>query len=120
MAAIAVRTLDLDRLATELEARVDYGAWSARLASAVTAPLPTTATRGDDNGPTSVSTGGGLGVDTEPRRVSGRRRGSTAERVARVLARNPGARPAEVAARLGVSERTVQRYWPTSNGHGAA
>ena len=34
MAAIAVRTLDLDRLATELEARVDYDAWSARLVAA--------------------------------------------------------------------------------------
>jgi hypothetical protein len=37
MAEIAVRTLDLDRLATELEARVDYAGWADRLAPAVTA-----------------------------------------------------------------------------------
>lgn len=37
---------------------------------------------------------------------------STAKRVAQVLARKPDATPAEVAARLGVSERTAQRNWP--------
>ena len=40
MAEIAVRTLDLDRLAAELAARVDYGAWADRLAPAITAPAP--------------------------------------------------------------------------------
>jgi hypothetical protein len=40
MADIAVRTLDLDRLAAELAARVDYHAWADRLAPAITAPAP--------------------------------------------------------------------------------
>ena len=40
MAEVAVRTLDLDRLAAELAGRVDYGAWADRLAPAVTALSP--------------------------------------------------------------------------------
>jgi hypothetical protein len=39
MAEVAVRTLDLDRLAAELAGRVDYGAWADRLAPAITATL---------------------------------------------------------------------------------
>ena len=46
MAEVAVRTLDLDRLAAELAARVDYHAWADRLAPAITAPAPLSA--GDD------------------------------------------------------------------------
>jgi len=38
MADIAVRTLDLDQIATELETRVDYAAWADRLAPAITVP----------------------------------------------------------------------------------
>ncbi|MFF5293022.1 hypothetical protein [Paractinoplanes globisporus] len=38
MAAVAVKTLDLDRLAAELAARVDYDSWADRLAPAITAP----------------------------------------------------------------------------------
>ncbi len=37
---------------------------------------------------------------------------STADRVARALTKNPDATPAQIAARLNVSERTVQRYMP--------
>ncbi|MFG1609505.1 DUF2637 domain-containing protein [Actinoplanes sp. NPDC049265] len=37
---------------------------------------------------------------------------TTAERVARHLAKYPNATQEQVAARLKVSERTVQRYWP--------
>ncbi len=40
MADVAIRTLDLDRLAAELAARVDYHAWADRLAPAITAPAP--------------------------------------------------------------------------------
>ncbi|MGN9912722.1 hypothetical protein ACTMTJ_34825 [Phytohabitans sp. LJ34] len=40
MAEIAVRTLDLDRLAAGLADQIDYTAWTARLAPAITA-LPT-------------------------------------------------------------------------------
>jgi hypothetical protein len=41
-----------------------------------------------------------------------RRRPTAAERVARAVAKAPHASPAQIAARLRVSERTVQRYWP--------
>src|SRR5690554_6452555 len=40
------------------------------------------------------------------------RRASTRERVAAAAARMPGATAAQLASRLGVSERTVQRYLP--------
>jgi hypothetical protein len=114
MAEIAVHTLDLDRLAAELEARVEYAAWADRLALAITAPVPTSTA--DDGPDEPVSTANPSAVDTSHGQASTARRGSTAERVARVLARKPDARAVEVAARLGVSERTVQRNWPTRNG----
>jgi hypothetical protein len=38
IADIAVRTLDLDRIATELERQVDYAAWAERLAPAISVP----------------------------------------------------------------------------------
>lgn len=51
-----------------------------------------------------------------------RRRGATAERVARAVADSPHATTAELAAQLGVSARTVQRYkrelTATANGYG--
>ena len=112
MAEIAVRTLDLDRLAAELAERVNYGVWADRLAPAVTVPLSTAPADPDDSEASPVATTAVSGVDTADGRVSSRRGRSTAERVARALARKPDARAAEVAARLGVSERTVQRYWP--------
>ncbi|HZN20624.1 MAG TPA: hypothetical protein VFB84_20930 [Micromonosporaceae bacterium] len=41
-----------------------------------------------------------------------KRQPSAAERVARAAARSPQASPAQLAARLGLSERTVQRHMP--------
>jgi hypothetical protein len=49
MAEVAVRTLDLDRLAAELAARVDYHAWADRLAPAITAPAPLSADNDADS-----------------------------------------------------------------------
>jgi hypothetical protein len=40
MAEIAVRTLDHDRIAVELEAAADYAGWARRLAAAVSASPP--------------------------------------------------------------------------------
>lgn len=71
---------------------------------------------GDDNPDQAVATGPAPDGDVgrrRPRRGRGGR--STAERVAQVLARKPDATPAQVAARLGVSERTAQRNWPEQN-----
>lgn len=41
---------------------------------------------------------------------------TTPERVARALVKSPDATPAQIAARLNVSERAVQRYWPRPAG----
>lgn len=112
MADIAVRTLDLDRLAAELATRVDYHAWADRLAPAITAAPPTNHPGSDDSPASIMSTPAPDGVDTGIARTPTRRAQSTADRVAKILARKPDARAAEVAAKLGVSERTVQRYWP--------
>jgi len=130
MAEVAVRTLDLDRLAAELAGRVDYGGWADRLAPAVTAPvpappvtapLPTAADSrqlpagGGAASPAPVSPTGALSLSGG--RASAPRGRSTAERVARMLADSPEVTVAAVAATLGVSERTVRRYWSTPNGH---
>jgi hypothetical protein len=60
---------------------------------------PTTTVPGDRPAPATVA----------------RRRPTAALRVARAVAASPEATPAEIAARLKVSERTVQRYWPPAN-----
>ena len=115
MAEVTVRTLDLDRLAAELAGRVDYGAWADRLAPAITA-LPTAAGGGEDRSPGPVPAAGAPDAGTGGGRVPARRGPSTAARVAGVLADKPDVGAAEVAAELGVSERTVRRYWPAPNG----
>jgi hypothetical protein len=121
MAEVAVRTLDLDRLAAELAGRVDYGAWADRLAPAIAAPLPSavvtvpvTEPAGDD-GPVAPGASDAAGRG----RVPAPRGRSTAERVAAMMADQPEARVAEVASALGVSPRTVRRYWPAPNGRAA-
>jgi hypothetical protein len=114
MAQIAVTTLDLDRIAAGLTDRADYDQWADRLAPAVMAhPASTRPGAGDDNPQPDVSTNGGTADDKRPRPVTTRQGGSTAERVAKVLAKKPDATPVEVAAKLGISERTAQRNWPT-------
>jgi hypothetical protein len=52
-------------------------------------------------------------------RVPAPRGRTTADRVARLLADRPQAGVAEVAATLGVSERTVRRYWAAPDGNQA-
>jgi hypothetical protein len=76
LAEIAVRTLDLDRLASELADRVDYSAWADRLTPAITPPpSPTdTASRAEDSptppaAPSAVeetAEQGRIGPDTWP------------------------------------------------------
>ena len=128
MAEVAVRTLDLDRLAAELAGRVDYGVWADRLASAVTAPLPipevpappltavATPPVTDAAGERAPTAGSAPGSGTDHGRIPAPRGRSTADRVAGMLAERSDVGIAEVAATLGVSERTVRRYWPTPNG----
>ncbi|MEH1125034.1 hypothetical protein [Micromonospora sp. CPCC 206061] len=83
-------------------------AWAALRGTLPTSASPTPAAPASD-GP------------TPPQRPAAKRpasgtttaaKASTSERVARAVAKNPDASPAQIAARLKVSERTVQRYWP--------
>ncbi|MEU4239524.1 DUF2637 domain-containing protein [Actinoplanes sp. NPDC026619] len=52
-------------------------------------------------------------VPARPAKRPARPKVTTAERVARHLAKNPDATQEQVAARLKVTVRTVQRYWPS-------
>jgi hypothetical protein len=110
-ATIAVHTFDLDTIAARLAAEADYDGLTALLAKDMTPVLLTAsadavATRkaaikaakvasADDNGSARPSSG---------------RPGSAAERVAKTAAKMPTASPAQIAAKLGLSERTVQRH----------
>jgi hypothetical protein len=84
----------------------------------VTTQSRVSALPGDDNTDDTVSTANGNGhpgrVVKPASRAVDKSRASTAERVVKAVRRNPGTTPAAVAARLGVSERTVQRHWPLS------
>ncbi|WP_020522843.1 hypothetical protein [Catelliglobosispora koreensis] len=66
------------------------------LAPAVTAPKPS--------------------ADAKPKpRTATSKTATTADRVAKAVVKMPSATPAQVAAKLAVSERTVQRYWPKAS-----
>lgn len=70
---------------------------------------------------TASKPAGGKADSVAPSAASnGRRRPTAAERVSRAVARTPQASPAQIAARLRVSERTVQRYWPNPDSPPAA
>jgi hypothetical protein len=71
MAEIAVRTLDHDRIAVELEAAADYAGWARRLAAAVSAsPPPARSGHQPDTEPHSDLPEGDL-PDTGPRPDTG-------------------------------------------------
>jgi len=105
MAQIAVATLDLDRVAGELESRADYAGWADRLAPAVLADRPAPPAGRDTTSSTSPA---GSGVR---RRAAGGKRG-TAERVAAARQRHPEATKAELAKYAKVSLRTAIRHDP--------
>lgn len=66
---------------------------------------------------TSSGSPSGAGSSSSGRR---RQRPTAAQRVRRAVAEDPHASAAEVAARVGVSERTVQRYRPSAGGDTAS
>jgi hypothetical protein len=78
--------------------------------------MSTPPANGDDNPDDAVTTGPAPDGDAGRHRTRRGRGRSTAQRVAQVLAKRPDATPAQVAARLGVSERTAQRHWPDRTG----
>lgn len=59
---------------------------------------------------TNATNGVDASVATPPATRSGNGRVSTAERVAKAMTKTPDASAAQIAAKLGYSERTVQRY----------
>jgi hypothetical protein len=137
-ARIAVATFDLDTVAARLAAAADYDGLTALIAAdltphrltAITPTTPVTTEGRPDPGPALPQEAATGGVAQEPsavvaeaarpageanRRSSARapkRQPSAAERVARAAARSPHATPAQLAARLKLSERTVQRHLP--------
>lgn len=120
MADLAVACVDIDRLAADTADNFDYEGLSTRIATALSPrsggkvatkkPAPTRELKASDG------TGGEAkkpGPKPTPPRES--REPSTADRVATVLRRTPDKTPAEIAAKLKVSERTVQRYMPPAS-----
>jgi hypothetical protein len=123
MAEIAVRTLDHDRIAAELEARADYAGWAQRLTAAVSAP-PTTGLSGQAPDAEHAS----VHPSASGQRAPGRRRTrtpvsaadrrsrasrnahTTATRIADAMSRTPQPTQVAVARELGISDRTVRRH----------
>jgi hypothetical protein len=136
MAEIAVRTLNHDRIAEELEHRADYAGWARRLAAAVSAsPTPAGFESGPaiDAGPALPQVGSVPDADEERGESAGPARRRTVQstgsgdrgrartrrdghgqdiavRVAEAMSRSPQPTKAAVARELGVSERTVYRH----------
>lgn len=108
-ATIAVHTYDLDRIAARLAAEADYDGLTALVAADIT---PVLLTASADAAATRRIARKADGDDNSATAKPATRRQSTAERVAKTVAKTPTATTAQVAAKLGVSERTVQRHWP--------
>lgn len=120
MADLAEVSVDIDKLAVDIESRVDYAALSDRIAAKmnpVEQPKLTTrkpAVSRDLTGGDSAGDGDRKpGPKPSPQRP--RREPSTGDKIVAYLRRWPDKTPAEVAAKLGVSERTVQRHRPAAD-----
>ena len=123
MAEIAARTLDLDRIAAELESRADYAGWADRLAPAVLAyRSPDLSADMSAHRPDVAS---GTEAAGSPDRTlvkahrTGRarpdnRRETAGKRIARLAAQHPDMSTAELARLAGVSERHVRRVLAAS------
>jgi len=139
MAEIAVSTLDLDRIAAELETQADYAGWAARLAPAVTAPAPDTAP--DMSAP---ETGHGTGHDradittqqadmsapgrrTPPGRGRSKKAGRaakaadtvTADHLRELLDQHPDMTQRQLGELVGLSDRQVRRILKSQPGQQA-
>lgn len=120
MAEIAVRTMDLDRVAVELETRADYAGWADRLAPAVSATRPTAPEPEQAPAPrvpAQVQPASQRPALPAARRSTGGKPAAgrtTADRVATARGKHPDATQAEIAKRLKVSQRTVARHWHAS------
>lgn len=135
MAEIAVRTLDHDRIATELENQADYTGWATRLAAAVSASPPPsshghepdsecpdtnecpeagnvedTCSPVESEQPPTSSRIHTASPDGPVLKRAGRKGYETAARIAEAMARTPQPTQVDVARELGISDRTVRRH----------
>ena len=145
MAQIAVTTLDLDRIARELERAADYAGWAARLAPAVTAPPSDMSGRRTGHGTGhEAHMGSGHGADTgadaapditrreadmsgsSKRTSSGRRRTKKAARqesvsaddLLELMAQRPDITQKQLAELVGLSDRQVRRILKSATASG--
>lgn len=106
-ARIAVHTFDLDQIAARLAAQADYDGLTALLAADMTPVLLTASAQATATKKAARKTA--TGDNPAPRSAPGRGT-STAQRVAKAAEKMPTATPAQIASKLSLSERTVQRY----------
>lgn len=125
-ADIEARTLDLDAIAAELEARADYAWWADRLAPVRTQPADTA-----QDGSRRVADMSAVAVSASPAAKAGQRRGrksgkadkprgSVADRIAQTLEQNPDMSRAELARRVRTSDRHVRRVLSAMSGPAGA
>jgi hypothetical protein len=118
-ADIAMVSYDLDKVAARLARSVDYDRLTGLLAADIDPgriaegkSKRRTATATADTTPTEEADT----VTAKPRRMRPAKADTamptTAEQVARLAARNPELSAAQIAGRLGISERTARRYMP--------
>jgi hypothetical protein len=94
-------------------------AWAALRGTLTVSPTtPTTPTTpsgpADAPAPAAGTSARPVKTHTAPRTATVKT--PTPQRVATAVRKTPDATPAQIAARIGVSERTVQRYWPHPSG----
>jgi hypothetical protein len=126
-AEIAIHTYDLDRIAAGLAEGADYAGLTALLAAdltpaRLTAPVVGAVAPVSPAGPVAALpvAAASSGSTRVTATASVGRRPSSADRVAKAAARMPQASPAQIAAKLGLSERTVQRHMPARAGQASA
>ncbi|WP_432838899.1 hypothetical protein [Dactylosporangium sp. CA-092794] len=125
-ADIATATYDLGEVAARLTATADYDGLTAliaadlvpqRLAPAATtaeAPAPEAPEVAEPEAPAADETVAEAAGQGAAKRQAAKRQPSAADRVARAVAKNPTATAAQIAGRLKLSERTVQRHMRAS------
>lgn len=117
MADLASRTLDLDRVAADLQAATDYEWWKDRLARDLglrglsdQGKPPESNTEATESAPrVSGTSNSPVPAVRKPRSDRAHNRSTNAERIAKLRAGKPGITNAQIATRLDISERTVQR-----------
>lgn len=118
MADLAVACVDIDRLAADTADNFDYDGLSTRIATALSPRSGGKVATKKPAVSSEIKPNGGGGAEPKkpgpkPTLPREKREPSTAERVAAILRRTPDKPTTEIAAKLGVSERTVQRYTPS-------